>query len=470
MSKPIIFSIIFSLIILLIILLILILKYEFSPWLHLLQVIPVFLSVLSILYLKQYKCKCGKDEYKKSGGVNNLDNVDIQKKKLISQLINFIKNPSKTPYNNTDETELNNLLLEIDPILVQCTPNGRDFLGIDPIFRVLKVNLSTKDNYEEFTDVYETKELSEYVTRELIFNTDSYLSPVKNSKDENYELIGFITGDNIHFKSYVKYENGWYKRDSLNYQNSTNNQIINASEIEKIIHKQFQKIINGTRGICYVLYRNMNKTKLKKGIPPIFKQFASICYVASPLQLLCATNLLETDEDLNSSVITRFFKNLLPNFNNKSDDKIREEAKALEEAKGQEEAKALEEAKAQVAKVQAAKAQMAKALEEAKGQEEAKAQAARGRDSQLLDEASAKFLPKDDDNKKFEDAKEYISEPKEDKKSIPFTTGLPISEPIDPKIIENYHARQAISIASRQQSKNVQKSPFDEFLKKNQNL
>lgn len=470
MSKPIIFSIIFSLIILLIILLILILKYEFSPWLHLLQVIPVFLSVLSILYLKQYKCKCGKDEYKKSGGVNNLDNVDIQKKKLISQLINFIKNPSKTPYNNTDETELNNLLLEIDPILVQCTPNGRDFLGIDPIFRVLKVNLSTKDNYEEFTDVYETKELSEYVTRELIFNTDSYLSPVKNSKDENYELIGFITGDNIHFKSYVKYENGWYKRDSLNYQNSTNNQIINASEIEKIIHKQFQKIINGTRGICYVLYRNMNKTKLKKGIPPIFKQFASICYVASPLQLLCATNLLETDEDLNSSVITRFFKNLLPNFNNKSDDKIREEAKALEEAKGQEEAKALEEAKAQVAKVQAAKAQMAKALEEAKGQEEAKAQAARGRDSQLLDEASAKFLPKDDDDKKFEDAKEYISEPKEDKKSIPFTTGLPISEPIDPKIIENYHARQAISIASRQQSKNVQKSPFDEFLKKNQNL
>lgn len=470
MSKPIIFSIIFSLIILLIILLILILKYEFSPWLHLLQVIPVFLSVLSILYLKQYKCKCGKDEYKKSGGVNNLDNVDIQKKKLISQLINFIKNPSKTPYNNTDETELNNLLLEIDPILVQCTPNGRDFLGIDPIFRVLKVNLSTKDNYEEFTDVYETKELSEYVTRELIFNTDSYLSPVKNSKDENYELIGFITGDNIHFKSYVKYENGWYKRDSLNYQNSTNNQIINASEIEKIIHKQFQKIINGTRGICYVLYRNMNKTKLKKGIPPIFKQFASICYVASPLQLLCATNLLETDEDLNSSVITRFFKNLLPNFNNKSDDKIREEAKALEEAKGQEEAKALEEAKAQVAKVQAAKAQMAKALEEAKGQEEAKAQAARGRDSQLLDEASAKFLPKDDDNKKFEDAKEYISEPKEDKKSIPFTTGLPISEPIDPKIIENYHAKQAISIASRQQSKNVQKSPFDEFLKKNQNL
>lgn len=470
MSKPIIFSIIFSLIILLIILLILILKYEFSPWLHLLQVIPVFLSVLSILYLKQYKCKCGKDEYKKSGGVNNLDNVDIQKKKLISQLINFIKNPSKTPYNNTDETELNNLLLEIDPILVQCTPNGRDFLGIDPIFRVLKVNLSTKDNYEEFTDVYETKELSEYVTRELIFNTDSYLSPVKNSKDENYELIGFITGDNIHFKSYVKYENGWYKRDSLNYQNSTNNQIINASEIEKIIHKQFQKIINGTRGICYVLYRNMNKTKLKKGIPPIFKQFASICYVASPLQLLCATNLLETDEDLNSSVITRFFKNLLPNFNNKSDDKIREEAKALEEAKGQEEAKALEEAKAQVAKVQAAKAQMAKALEEAKGQEEAKAQAARGRDSQLLDEASAKFLPKDDDDKKFEDAKEYISEPKEDKKSIPFTTGLPISEPIDPKIIENYHAKQAISIASRQQSKNVQKSPFDEFLKKNQNL
>ena len=464
MSKPIIFSIIFSLIILLIILLILILKYEFSPWLHLLQVIPVFLSVLSIMYLKQYKCKCGKDEYKKSGGVNNLDNVDIQKKKLIAQLINFIKNPSKTPYNNTDETELNNLLLEIDPILVQCTPNGRDFLGIDPIFRVLKVNLSTKDNYEEFTDVYETKELSEYVTRELIFNTDSYLSPVKNSKDENYELIGFITGDNIHFKSYVKYENGWYKRDSLNYQNSTNNQIINASEIEKIIHKQFQKIINGTRGICYVLYRNMNKTKLKKGIPPIFKQFASICYVASPLQLLCATNLLETDEDLNSSVITRFFKNLLPNFNNKSDDKIREEAKAqaakaLEEAKGQEEAKA-----------QAAKAQVAKALEEAKGQEEAKAQAARGRDSQLLDEASAKFLPKDDDDKKFEDAKEYISEPKEDKKSIPFTTGLPISEPIDPKIIENYHARQAISIASRQQSKNVQKSPFDEFLKKNQNL
>ena len=446
MSKPIIFSIIFSLIILLIILLILILKYEFSPWLHLLQVIPVFLSVLSIMYLKQYKCKCGQDEYKKSGGVNNLDNVDIQKKKLISQLINFIKNPSKTPYNNTDETELNNLLLEIDPILVQCTPNGRDFLGIDPIFRVLKVNLSTKDNYEEFTDVYETKELSEYVTRELIFNTDSYLSPVKNSKDENYELIGFITGDNIHFKSYVKYENGWYKRDSLNYQNSTNNQIINASEIEKIIHKQFQKIINGTRGICYVLYRNMNKTKLKKGIPPIFKQFASICYVASPLQLLCATNLLETDEDLNSSVITRFFKNLLPNFNNKSDDKIREEAKA------------------QAAKAQAAKAQAAKALEEAK------AQAARGRDSQLLDEASAKFLPKDDDDKKFEDAKEYISEPKEDKKSIPFITGLPISEPIDPKIIENYHARQAISIASRQQSKNVQKSPFDEFLKKNQNL
>ena len=89
MSKPIIFSIIFSLIILLIILLILILKYEFSPWLHLLQVIPVFLSVLSIMYLKQYKCKCGKDEYKKSGGVNNLDNVDIQKKKLISQNINL---------------------------------------------------------------------------------------------------------------------------------------------------------------------------------------------------------------------------------------------------------------------------------------------------------------------------------------------------------------------------------------------
>lgn len=364
------------------------------------------------MYLKQCKCKCGKGECVKCGGVNNLDGVDAQKKKLISDLIKFLQESSKTPNNDADEEELNKLLLGIDKSLVECTGNSRNAKNIDPIFRVLKINESNKDNYTQFTDNYETRELSKHVERTDMFNKDSFLNSVTNEKNEEYELIGFITGDNVHFISYVKYENGWYERDSKFYNNSTKNQTIyQPTEIEKIIDKQFKNFINEhTRGLCYVLYRNMEKTKLKNRIPPIFKQFENICYMAAPLQLLCATNLLddtnsEAQQNKDSQGLFGWFASIVSNTVSNflsPDDKASAEAKAQAEAR----AKVEEEAKAPV------------------------------------------------DNSK------------ENKKSIPFTSGLPISDPIDPKIIENYRVRQAISIASRQQSKNVSNSPFEEYLKK----
>ena len=115
-------------------------------------------------------------------------------------------------------------------------------------------------------------------------------------------------------------------------------------------------------------------------------------------------------------------------------------------------------------------------MQEAKVQEAKVKEVAKAREAQLIEVkylSENKDFEDNEDDEEFEDANdgyEDVVKSKENKKSIPFTSGLPISDPIDPKIIENYRVRQAISIASRQQSKNVSNSPFEEYLKKNKNL
>ena len=253
----------------------------------------------------------GKGEYiAKSGGINS---VDPEKNQAINKIIDFIKVGSQyTPKDPDDEKKLNSLLASMDKSLVECTSTGRGHNedGSLIIYTLL-------DDINDIDDKYI------FINMDLINYNEIYHTVRPKININDFELIGVNLQVNGHFIACVKYAEGWYKIDTIGPTINHVSDDYVMSIIDKNNDKNTQ--INGTYENplpSYRVYRNTNKTKLKKGLPLLLRQFDNICYIACTLQLLMTTDLLDKkvkavkiNEDNNktqtikSNILTKFHKN-----------------------------------------------------------------------------------------------------------------------------------------------------------------
>ena len=306
MNQNIIFGLLIVFLIIIIILLILLLVYPSETYSLAigLGICTIITGIVGWFYTKNNSCVCGKGECKKCGGIDIIDNNDIKSKILsVSKFLN--KDSKKIPNNQNDENELNLLLQSINQDLAICSNDTRQFQVIETLFKT--VGIQSKD-YLNFTDRYESHDIIGVIPSiEDMEENKPQLNYTNTNNNKKYELIGFIETTGAHFIAYVKYLTGWYWRDSMEYNDSDNiknNTPKDDDEIKKIIDELYNKYIGEHQpSLTYALYRDIDRTNLNKDIPPIFKQFTNICYIAAPLQLLLATDLLEEKSEVKSEKV-----------------------------------------------------------------------------------------------------------------------------------------------------------------------
>jgi hypothetical protein len=239
----------------------------------------------------------GKGEYNsKSGGVDGIDN---DKKTAINNIIDFIEVGSRyTPKDSDDENELNGLLQSMDASLVICKSTGTGREHNEDAGLISYASLDTINNKDD-KYIFINADLESYNES---FNTEEIKT--RGIKIDDFELIGVNLNVGEHFIACVKYEDGWYKMDSI----GASSKKVNDNYVINIINN-YNKRLDGLDVIksieeqasydnptpSYRLYRNKNKTKLKQGPPRRLRQFDNICYIACSLQLMMATDLLDNN-------------------------------------------------------------------------------------------------------------------------------------------------------------------------------
>ena len=224
----------------------------------------------------------GSREYKiKYGGA--VDISDDNKKKLW-KIINFLRGPPPTSdveayrKNYQNEIILNRLLQDINGSLLDNNDINAD-RGInfaDALLKSIGIKL-----IENNTDYVNTEDY-------VFFNVDPDVLLLK-PEDAGYTLIGKIVHTPGHYIAYIKKYSSdkWYKIDTLDTRG--NIKVTPEVEIDEV------NLINDVH-IPYIwLYSKQKNGKngVINRIPFHLLHFNNICYAATPLQLLLATNLIE---------------------------------------------------------------------------------------------------------------------------------------------------------------------------------